>query len=402
MKITAVEKRLLDCIQKNLFLLFAVVMSVLAVVVRIGLFDFTSRDYNIYLLPWYEKIRSLSGREALATAVGNYNIPYQTMIWILTLLPIKPLYAYKIISCICDFIMAAASGKLVFGLSAHLEYDKRMAAGIAAYCSLLFLPTVIMNSAQWAQCDAIFSAFILLALLFLYEDRFRAAFIMLGIAFAFKLQAVFILPFFLYRWAADRRFSLLNFLWLPAVQYILSIPAFLCGRSLADPITIYADQAGVYPYMYLNFQSFWVLVCPDDSYKILSGPAEMLTVVLLGCGLFRLLRIPSKQASSPTLFLPTAAWTAWTCVMFLPSMHERYGYLPEALLVISCCLQPALIPAAAAAVCCSLLHYGYYLFSYDISDELFFIASAVYFAAYVWFTVRLVQTSADRKSETSS
>jgi Gpi18-like mannosyltransferase len=402
MKITEAETRFLNWAGRNARLLFCCIITLLAVILRISCFDYVSRDYQIYLLPWYQEIASMNGAAALGTAVGNYNIPYQTMIWILTRLPLDPLYAYKTISCICDFILAFAAGRLaVTVLSVH--DDARPAAeretSAAAprifcfvYAAVLFLPTVFLNSAEWAQCDSIFSAFILLSLLFLFRDRFRTAFILLGAAFAFKLQAVFILPFFLYYWFSRRNFSLLNFLWIPGMQYILSIPGFVCGRSLLDPIAIYSEQTDTYKYMYLNFQSFWTLLCSREAYSALSTPAVVLTAAILGCGLLSLIERSRKKQPDPKFLLQTAAWTVYTCVLFLPAMHERYGYLAEVLLVLLACLDARLAGIAAIAEITALIHYGTYLYGLQADDLCLKLTAAAYTAAWLLFSIRLWKT----------
>ena len=131
------------------------------------------------------------------------------LISLITYLHIDPLYAYKIISDVFDFILAIGSGILATLL---INTNKKSPIVCWRLWHHFMLPTVITKSAYWAQCDAIYSAFVILTLAFLYKQKFIYAFIFLGLALAFKLQAIFIVPFYLYCYFANKNFSIGNFL----------------------------------------------------------------------------------------------------------------------------------------------------------------------------------------------
>ena len=65
----------------------------------------------------------------------------------------------------------------------------------------------------------------------------------IAISFAFKLQAVFIMPVFVLLLIA-KRVKLWHFLVFPAVYVLLMLPAVIAGRPLLDTITLYFDQMG--------------------------------------------------------------------------------------------------------------------------------------------------------------
>lgn len=98
-----------------------------------------------------------------------------------------------------------------------------MTAGIA----VLFLPTVVMNGAMWAQCDMMYVTFLLLCTLFFYKEKYVISFIWLGVAFSLKLQAVFLCPALLILYVVRKKFSALNFLWMPAMLEIFAIPSVI-------------------------------------------------------------------------------------------------------------------------------------------------------------------------------
>lgn len=172
----------------------------------------------------------------MGTRVGNYNFLYQTLIAALGYLPIKSLYAYKILSCVFDLVLAWAAGKLASTSNSGFCRGYRFAAAFG----LVFLsPIVVLNSAGWAQCDSMWTSMCLLTLALLKERKPVAAMAAYGLAFAFKLQAIFLLPVIIYLWAKERTFSLLLLLEVPLVMVVTAIPALVAGRSVADIFFIY-------------------------------------------------------------------------------------------------------------------------------------------------------------------
>ena len=104
---------------------------------------------------------------------------------------------------------------------------------------------------------------------------------MLGMGFACKLQTIFILPFLVGLYFYKKNFSLSGFLVSLAVFWGSGIVAFLCGRSVTAPFTIYLDQTGLYQKMYLNVSSFWTILNGVD-YAELGTFAVILAVALCG------------------------------------------------------------------------------------------------------------------------
>ena len=123
---------------------------------------------------------------------------------------------------------------------------------VLAYGVLLVLPNVFINSSVWAQCDFSYTAFIMLSVYFLVKDKFRWAVIAFGIAFCFKLQAVFFLPVLLVYYVVKKKFSILEFLWWPGMWLLTSLPALLMGRSFDSIVRIYKDQVTLYKWMTLS------------------------------------------------------------------------------------------------------------------------------------------------------
>ncbi len=123
--------------------------------------------------------------------------------------------------------------------------------------SALLLPSVVLNSSYWGQCDVIFVCFIVWALCYLLQDKFTKAFIFLGLSFAFKLQVVFILPFVVYYCWYKKKIELTKLTFLPAIGFLMSVPAIFMGRRWYDFVMVYVAQGDNYRYMSLNAPNLW-------------------------------------------------------------------------------------------------------------------------------------------------
>lgn len=139
---TKIESKAIDFIKKNILLFLLVAVTILAVFVRIcGGIDYKSDDFNSFLYPWWRIIKQ-SDFTGLATQVGNYNIPYQVIIYLMTLLPFSALQSYKIVSIIFDFVLAFSSAALVYSF---VKSNAKLKAAIT-YSAVLLSTTVIFNS----------------------------------------------------------------------------------------------------------------------------------------------------------------------------------------------------------------------------------------------------------------
>ena len=205
------EEKVINFCKKNYIILFVILITFLAFFVRFKMLDFASYDYNNFLKPWFDDLKSNGGLKGLATYKGDYNAPYMTILALLTYLPINSLYSIKFVSIVFDFLLAISSGLLVKEL---VKQNKKIYF-VLTYAILLFVPSVLLNGAYWCQCDSIYTTFIVLSLLFLVKEKYIPSFIMLGLSLSFKLQFIFILPLYLILYVMKKKFSILNFLIIP-------------------------------------------------------------------------------------------------------------------------------------------------------------------------------------------
>lgn len=221
-----IEEKILKWLETHMMALGVAAITVISLCIRISLRDFISGDSAACLLPWYETIDRNGGIFGLNQQVGNYNMLYQFLIAVMTYIPIKPLYAYKILSGVFDYLLAIAAAVMVYRITAENREWKAALAYSLVVCS----PLVFLNSFAWAQCDAIYTFFVAASLLAFFEERYGWTFVLYGIAFSFKLHAVFALPFFLFIYFAKKKFSILHFGLIPVMMCVSSIPCLVMAE----------------------------------------------------------------------------------------------------------------------------------------------------------------------------
>ena len=356
-------------------------ISIAALILRILVRDFTGMDMSDCLIPWYNEISAMGVKEALTTQVGNYNFLYQLIILILTKIPGETIYKYKILSVTFDYVLAAG----IYAFAKKLSGEKK---AVLAYAITLFLPTVWIDSACWGQCDSIYVSFIVWSLYFLYSDRVNLSFIFLGISLAFKLQAVFILPFFGFVFlygiiVKEKKIRLYHFAISLGTVVATALPNLIAGRPLSDMIRIYKDQTETYTVIAKNYQSIWNLfrLSYDSDSQWCIGFTCLALIALMVFFYMKKADVMGKH------FIWIAFLMSYTCVMFLPAMHERYGFLYEILvLIIAVSYAPGRI-AALAFQLISLETYLYFLFATPLNIEFLSLLNVlVYtFVIYVFY-----------------
>lgn len=323
------ENSVLDFLVKHYALLLMILATVLALVARWKFMSYESRDFTDFLLPWFNALKEGGGLSALATYSGDYNAPYVTILALLSYLPFSPLVMIKVISVVFDFVLAGSVAFLVYTLT-H-KNRRQVILTTLSYVVILFLPQVMLNSAFWGQCDAIYASFCVLALTFLIKEKYPTAFVMLGVAFAFKLQFIFILPVFIVVYVVKRKFSIVNFLLLPLVNIILCLPAIMAGRPLADCFLVYLRQTQTYAgQVALNFINFYSIFGGEARYWNVVG--IILALIMCAVALYWIVKTKLKLTEQKTLEL--TIWFLVTLTFLLPGMHERYLFVGEILAVV--------------------------------------------------------------------
>ena len=356
-----IERKFIDFFKQNTEIIFLIVISGLALAARYTCVSYTSGDYINFLKPWFETIKQNDGIKSLGKAFGDYNIPYIIIMIIIYYLPIGQLTLLKTVSFGFDFLLAGAVAYLVYSMAGK---NKKLYA-LISYALVLFSIPIFLNSAVWCQCDSIYSFFVLVSIIFLTKDKPIPAFILFGVAFAFKMQAIFVLPVFVLYYFINKKCSILHFLMIPAVNVVLCIPAFIAGRSFSSVLSIYFNQVSEYKRMTLNFPNLYSLILKD--YTAFANVAVVLAVVVMGIGALFVLKLKNKM--KPLFILELSIWYIWACVLFLPAMHDRYSYMLCAFtfVLMFVDIKRAWIPAVCNFV--GLCSSTYFLFNYKIVGD---------------------------------
>ena len=231
--------------------------TILAFALRYALRNFATQDYSYYLKTWYQTIKEL-GFSALGQSFSNYTPPFLYLLYIVSkLLPnIATVAAVKLPSVFCDFICAWYVYRII-----RLKYEQGPIP-IFAFLAILFAPTVILNSAAWAQIESIYSAALIAFVYYLLKKQPWLACIAFGIAFSIKLQSIYLAPLLLVLFL-KKVLSWKHLLVIPAVYFIAIIPAWIAGRPLGELLTIYAGQVEGYTGLVHNAPNLYTWL-PDD------------------------------------------------------------------------------------------------------------------------------------------
>jgi Gpi18-like mannosyltransferase len=302
------------------------VVVIAAAALRMAFLNYETGDARIFL-SWYQHIADNGGFAALKDiSFANYNVTYLYLLAALSYLPVTPLIGIKVLSAAFDFLL----GYFVYRLVA-LRYPGKWWPVLAGALTL-FLPTVVVNASMWGQADAMYAAFAVGGVYFLLRKRPWLACAFIGIAFALKLQTVFLFPLLLL-------LVLLRFLpWksllaIPLVYVALDIPALLIGTSPSQLISVYVAQTGTFDLLTLNAPNVYQYL----GTSVTSSALRIAGILLTGFLVLALIVAVwwRRVEMSSTRIILAATVSVLLVPYFLPAMHERYFFLADALTVVA-------------------------------------------------------------------
>ena len=350
-------------------------------------------DYLTFLAPWTQFFRDNGGFAALRYSLGNYNPPYMYFLALFSYFDISELYLIKLLSVLFDVLLAWACMKLL-GL-----YTGSRAKLLGVFLAVLFLPTVVINGAYWAQCDSIYAFFGIYALYLGLRGRGCASMVSLAACLAFKLQAVFIIPvFFILLLAKKLRWRQL--LVFPAAYIVFMLPALLAGRPFVETMTLYFAQAGtVGDAMNYNAPSL-------TSMFQWSGNTKSWSTLLIAAAFALVLAsyavaAVKRRELDDTVFLGFALLLAMGIPYLLPHMHDRYFFISGVLALVLAFRDRRFFPIPLLAELASLhCYYAYFVRYYLVHPRIggiFMLIALLLTAAYI-----IVHMSGKRKFKINS
>ncbi len=338
---------------------FLLVITVASFILRYLNFGFESADYQYFLVKWYDQIDAAGGLAGIGQVYGNYAPTYMYLMAIMTYLPVSPLVAIKLFSIVFDYLLAVYVALLVRHLTG------KDTAAVMAYTATLFLPGVFLNSALWGQCDALFTAFLVMSLYYMLKDRSVASMVCFGVAFSFKLQAIFFLPVVILG-LCGRKLKWWSPLAAVGVFLLSGLPAIVAGMSPVDAYGVYFVQAGYYSQLSMNAPNLYSAIQELSTYAPYDGFASSLVLFAfgaVGCAMYPIYK--AIRALDDESWVLAALFFAAFMPFVLPHMHERYWYVSDILALVLIVCRPKRWYASICLMIPSLYSLSIYLFKVD-------------------------------------
>ncbi len=363
MKFFGLELECIDWIAMMLLL-------VLGLAARVALFDIESGDYVKAFADWMNEIQMAGGFAYIGITPGisdastfDYNVLFQYLLCTLSLLHgvMKDMYLVKSLSVAFDFVAAITAFRILHRMTGSPR------KGLVALGGVLLLPSVMLNSAAWAQNDSIYTAFLMLSFLAILNRRDCRSFVYLAIAFCFKQQAIFFLPFVLILWLKNR-VKIRYILFLPLFYVLALIPAWIAGRPFGSLLGIYSNQVTMFSRLSMNYPSIYTIVTSKVTSVGRDGLTAMgILVTIMLLGILAYVSYQKTYAVTGLYMLTLAVFTIELITFCLPVMHERYAFVAEVFMVVYALYGYRRFVVAVGFQILTLITYSRYLFGSTVA-----------------------------------
>lgn len=303
-------------------LVLSMLSLALILFLRSVLYGNASGDYLSFLQPWIAYFRANGGLAALGSYPGNYNPPYMVFLALFSYFDESlDLYLIKTLSLVFDVLLAWACTELLGQLT---ESKNRL---LVCFFAVLCLPTVMLNSSYWAQCDSIYVFFGVWSIALAMKDKPVGAMCALAASLAFKLQAVFILPVF-FVFLVSGRIKIKHLFVFPIAYVAYMLPVLLAGMPFAEVMTMYVSDAGTVGEA-LNYNA------PSLTAMVTNVSADALIIAAFAfVALVYAYAIIKRKSLDNYALLCMAVLLAVGIPYLLPHMHDRYFYAAEILTLV--------------------------------------------------------------------
>ena len=367
---------------------FILLFAAVAMIARIMMLDYNSADYDSFLSGWIEAFRK-GGFRMLGENVGDYNLLYQYVLLLISFSPLPDLYLIKLFTILFDFLLALAMMR-----AAHVFAGER--AELPVFLIMLILPTTLIEGAFWGQCDSVYAFFVIMSLCDLKTGHPWRSAAFLSVAFAFKLQTIFVFPVVLLG-LIHREYRLRHALAFFCMYFVTLIPALCAGRSLVDAVSVYANQSmGQYyhrltynaPNLYIFFPMLEFANTQEYTWmRFIEGINNKAQNKYLNMDLFPQLQHAALYACiilvviaviywlvhakdiRPDMTLQFALFFAIFLPFVMPKIHDRYFYLADIMSILYAFRYKERAYVPALVICASFMSYMVFLTRQRPMDE---------------------------------
>lgn len=343
----------------HLFIILTIIILMFAFILRYDAMNIATLDYKMFLRYWFEFIDA-NGIKGLGFYPFDYAPLYVTLLTLGSFLPIRHLYMVKLLSISFEILYVI----ILYFFMRFINNKKNKYLQMFLSSFILLLPTVVTNSCYWCQCDIIYTTFVFLSLYLYCNDKVDLAFISLGLAFSFKLQFIFILPVYIILYFKNKNIKVYHFAYIPIVNLICAIPAFIMGFSLKDLANIYITQTSEYSnYLTLNIDNIYRFF--DFNKLFHQYTIYIMTIFTLLIFLLILIFCIKKMKKLNTKkILQLSILSVLICILFLPCMHERYLFMGDLFSISYFLMYRKGLIQAILINCISFYGYSHFIFHF--------------------------------------
>ncbi len=324
---------------KHIHLLAALLITALALTIRYLFAEYQTNDFQGYIMNWMSQIKNI-GFTSFYQVQSDYSPLYMFFIALLTLLPtsaktltygnftypISWIYEVKTLYFISDVLIAF----IIYLILRQLKLSRTVS--LIGYLIMLLLPIQIINSSVWGNCDTLYSFFCLTALYLFLKKRDYLSLFVLGIGLGLKLQATFVIPFFVLM-IVKRKMKLSAIPFIFIGLFITFIPSYIIGAPFSQPFTYITNQLNGYKDLTLGCANIWKFInLPQIDIVNKASTIFALTMV----GLFMAIIVLRKIKINSLTIINIFVFLTMLMPFFLPHMHERYFYIIDVSILIYC------------------------------------------------------------------
>jgi Gpi18-like mannosyltransferase len=321
---------------------------------------FVNSDLQLAFVPWQNYLLEHGRWHALQHPFSMYFPAYFDVTAMTSYLDghINRVSQIKLVSFAFDIVTAVVAYFLVGRLTrSSTPRGRRSVAQLVAPFCILAGPTVLVNGSIWGQSDIVYTCFMLLSTFSVIVGSGAFAALFFGVAFAFKLQAIFLLPF-IAAMVVQKRIRWWHLLLLPIGWLAALVPPVLNGAKPLEFLSLASSQGETFPTLAINVGNPWIIA---DRMHFNVHIGTLVGIVLSGLLMIAITiwgAQPAFRSAKNTLIL--AALSLLSVAYVMPKMHDRYFFPAEIFLCILSCVDLAFVLPAALVLSASLICYGNY------------------------------------------